>query len=141
MAKIILAALAGTVVYFLAGWLVFEGLLGSYMNAHTTQVPGFKKNAEESSMGMLLVSCAAYALLLALVFGQWTSVQTFWEGAKLGALIGLLVAVMTNSYWFSVSHFFNGFAPLFVDVAAAGMTVGLMGGVVGWVLGYGIKGG
>jgi hypothetical protein len=134
MVKIILAALSGTVVYFLAGWLVFEGLLGTYMNANTTQIPGFKKSAEESSMAMLLVSCAAYALLLALVFGHWTTVRTFWEGAKLGALIGMLFAVMTNSYWFSTTHFFNGPAPLLVDVVAAGVTVGLMGGVVARVL-------
>ena len=30
----------------------------------------------------------------------------------------------------NASHFFNGPAPLLVDVVAAGVTVGLMGGVV-----------
>jgi hypothetical protein len=135
MVKIIVAALSGTIVYFLAGWLVFEGLLGTYMNANTTQIPGFKKSAEESSMVLLLVSCAAYALLLALVFGYWTNVRTFWEGAKLGALMGVLVAVMTNTYWFSTTHFYNNPAPLLADVAAAGITVGLMGGVVARMLG------
>jgi hypothetical protein len=43
---------------------------------------------------------------------------------------------MTDTYWFSTSHFFNGPAPLLADVAAAGLTVGVMGGVIGWVLGY-----
>ncbi len=134
MIKIVVAALSGTIVYFLAGWLVFEGLLGTYTNAHTTQIPGFKKSAEESSMALLLVSCAAYALLLALVFGYWTNVRTFWEGAKLGALIGVLVAIMTDTYWFSTTHFYNGPTPLLADVAAAGVTVGIMGGVVARML-------
>jgi hypothetical protein len=136
MIKILLATLAGTIVYFLAGWLVFEGLLGNYMSAHTTQIAGFKKSETESSMLMLIVSCAAYALLLAVIFGNWTQISTFQEGAILGAIIGILVAVMTNSYWYSTSHFYNSLVPLFADVAAAGATVGLMGGVIGWVLGY-----
>jgi hypothetical protein len=135
MIKIALAALVGTIVYFGIGWLVFEGLLGKYMSANTTQIVGFKKSEEEASMVMLIVSCAAYALLLAIVMGNWTQVNTFKEGAILGATVGILVATMTNSYWYSTSHFFNGFAPLLVDIAAAGVTVGIMGGVIAWVLG------
>jgi hypothetical protein len=135
MIKILLAALVGTIVYFGIGWLVFEGLLGKYMSANTTQIVGFKKSEEEASMLMLIVSCAAYALLLAIVMGNWTQVNTFKEGAILGATAGILVATMTNSYWYSTSHFFNGFAPILADIAAAGVTVGIMGGVIAWVLG------
>lgn len=135
MLKILLAALVGTIAYFLIGWLVFEGLLGKYMSANTTQIVGFKKSPEESSMAMLMLSCAAYALLLAIVMGKWADINTFKEGVQLGAIMGILIAIMTNSYWYSTSNFFNGFAPLLVDVAAAGVTVGLMGGVIGWVLG------
>jgi hypothetical protein len=136
MIKIILAALAGTIVYFGIGWIVFEGLLGKYMSANTTQIVGFKKSEEESNILMLIVSCAAYALLLAIIMGNWTNVSTFKDGAILGATIGILVGIMTNSYWFSTTHFFNSIAPLLVDVAAAGVTVGIMGGAIGWVLGY-----
>jgi hypothetical protein len=135
MIKIALAALVGTIVYFGIGWLVFEGLLGKYMSANTTQIVGFKKSEEESSMLMLIVSCAAYALLLAVVMGNWTQVNTFKEGAILGATVGILVATMTNSYWYSTSHFFNGFAPILADIAAAGVTVGIMGGAIAWILG------
>ena len=134
MIKILLAALVGTIVYFGIGWLVFEGILGKYMSANTTQIAGFKKSEEESSMLMLIVSCAAYAFLLALVMGNWTTVSTFKDGVILGATVGILVAIMTN-YWYSTSHFFNNLSPLLVDVAAAGVTVGIMGGVIGWFLG------
>jgi hypothetical protein len=136
MIKILLAAAAGTIVYFLFGWLVFEGLLGKYMSANTTQIAGFKKSEEESSMLLILVSCAAYALLLAILMGQWAQVTTFQEGLKIGVVTGVLVATMTNTYWYSTSHFFNGFAPVLADIAAAGLTVGVMGGAIGWFLGY-----
>jgi hypothetical protein len=139
MIKIFLAALVGTIVYFGFGWLIFEGLLGKYMSANTTQIVGFKKSEEESSMVMLIVSCAAYALLLSIVMGNWTQVNTFKEGAILGATVGILVATMTNSYWYSTSHFFNGFTPLLIDIAAAGVTVGVMGGTIGWFLRFAAK--
>jgi hypothetical protein len=135
MIKILLAALVGTIVYFGIGWLVFEGLLDKYMSANTTQIVGFKKSEEESSMVMLIVSCAAYALLLAVVMGNWTQVNTFKEGAILGATVGILVATMTNSYWYSTTHFFNSIVPVLVDIAAAGLTVGIMGGAIAWILG------
>jgi hypothetical protein len=85
----------------------------------------------------LIISCAAYALLLTIIFSQWAHITTFKEGAMLGSIVGVLVAIMTNSYWFSTTHFFNSFTPICADVAAAGVTVGFMGGVIGWVLGYG----
>ena len=106
------------------------------MSANTTQIAGFKKTEAESSMLMLIVSCAAYALLLAILMGQWAQVSTFREGLKIGAITGVLVATMTNSYWYSSSHFFNGFQPLLADIVAAGLTVGVMGGAIGWFLGY-----
>lgn len=135
MLKILVSALAGTVAYFLVGWLVFEGLLGKYISANTTQIEGFKKSPEESSMALLVVSCAAYALLLSIIMGKWAHIHTFKEGAILGAVTGILIAIMTDTYWFSTSHFYNGPVPLLADVAAAGVTVGVMGGVIGWVLG------
>ena len=135
--QLFLAAAAGAITYFLAGWLVFEGLLGSYMQANTTQIEGFKKTEAESSMVLIFVSCAAYALLLTWFFQYAPSIRTFKSGFAMGAVVGILVAVMTNTYWYATSHFFNDFKPILADVAAAGLTVGIMGGVVAWVLGRG----
>jgi FtsH-binding integral membrane protein len=40
------------------------------MNDNTKQLAGFKKNEEESSLLMLIISCVAYALLLSLILGD-----------------------------------------------------------------------
>jgi hypothetical protein len=132
--RIAVATLLGTFVYFLFGWLVFERLLGRYMAAHTTQLAGFRKAEGEASMLLLLLSCAAYALLLAVVF-EWAGVRTMKEGLVLGAVMGVLVATMTNSYWYATSHFFLSWQPLVADICAAGVTVGVMGAAIGWCLG------
>lgn len=136
-AKLFWATLGGSIAYFIAGWLVFESLLGSYMQTNTTQIEGFKKNEAESSMVLIFVSCVAYALLLVLVFHFAPSIRNFKSGFALGAMVGILVAIMTNTYWFATSHFFNNFKPVLADIVAAGVTVGMMGGVVAWVLGRG----
>ena len=133
--RIALATLLGTLGYFLVGWLVFEGILGRYMAVHTTRLPGFHKEGDATSMLLLLLSCMAYALLLALIFERWAHVHTFKEGLLLGALIGMLVAIMTDLYWYSTSHFFNSLWPVAADVVAAAFTVGVMGGVIAWCLG------
>jgi hypothetical protein len=53
-----------------------------------------------------------------------------------GVTIGILVAIMTNTYWYSTTHFFKSLTPILVDVIAAALTVGFIGGVIGWVIGY-----
>ena len=86
-------------------------------------------------MLMLLLSCMAYALLLAVIFDRSARIHTFKEGLLLGALIGTLVAIMTDLYWYSSSHFFNSLWPVAADVGAAALTVGVMGGTIAWCLG------
>lgn len=133
--RITLAAMAGTLVYLLWGWFVFEWLLGPFMASATTSIPGFRKSEAEASMLMLVISCLAYAVLLILIFERWAMVRSWKRGLLYGALIGVLVAVMTDSYWYATSHFFNSLAPVVADVGAAGLTVGAMGAVIGAVLG------
>ena len=65
--RFVLASIVGTVVYFVVGWLVFELLLGAFMDEHTTQIQGFKRSEAGSNMAMLLLSCFAYATLLSVI--------------------------------------------------------------------------
>lgn len=135
--KLITATLVGTIVYLIVGWIVFEYLLGSYTNANTTQIVGFKKNEQESSILMLILSCTAYALLLSSLILYWINTSfNFKEGFKLGAVVGILVATMTDTYWYGTSHFYNNVTPMILDIIAASITVGIMGGAIALVLSY-----
>lgn len=136
MGRILIASIVGSIVYLLFGWLIFEGLLGEYTNSHTTNIPGFKKSSEESSMFFLILSCFAYATLLAFILGIWTNTYSFLGGFKVGAIVGTLVALMANSFWYSTSNFYNSLAPMIVDICAATITVGSMGGIISLALGY-----
>jgi heme/copper-type cytochrome/quinol oxidase subunit 3 len=135
--KLITATLVGTIIYLIVGWIVFEYLLGSYTNANTTQIVGFKKNEQESSMLMLILSCTAYTLLLSSLMLYWINTSfNLKEGFKLGAVVGILVATMTDTYWYGTSHFYNNVTPMILDIIAASITVGIMGGAIALVLSY-----
>ena len=135
--KLIIGTLTGTIIYFIVGWIVFEFLLGSYTNANTTQIVGFKKDEQESSLPMLILSCTAYAMLLTSLMLYWINTSlNFKDGIKLGASVGLLVAIMTDTYWYGTSNFYNNATPMILDIMAASITVGIMGGSISLVLSY-----
>jgi hypothetical protein len=135
--KLIIGTLTGTIVYFIVGWLVFEFILGSYTSENTTQILGFKKNEQESSLPMLILSCTAYAMLLSSLMLYWINTSlNFKEGFKLGAIVGSLVALMADTYWYGTSNFYNNVTPMILDIIAAKITVGIMGSAISLVLSY-----
>lgn len=135
--KLITGTLAGTIIYLVIGWIVFEYILGSYTSENTTQIVGFKKNEQDSSILLLIVSCTAYAMLVTSLMLYWIKKSlNFKEGIKLGAILGTLVAIMTNSYWYGTSHFYNNATVMILDIIAATISVGIMGGAIAFVLSY-----
>ena len=123
--------MVGTVVYFLFGYLVFDLILGPFSIAHTTALPGFKKD-DEQTLVWILFSCLAYASLLSIILINWQNEYRPGSGFAKGAVIGTLIACMTDFYWYGTSHFFNNFLPVAADIAAAGLTVGIMGLAIVW---------
>ena len=131
--KIGLISLLGSLFYLGVGWLVFDLLLGPYTEAHTTNLPGFKKNAEENSVLCLYISCLAYAVLITYILVFISNTQRVFQGFLQASLIGMLVATMTDTYWYGSSHFYDTVWVMILDIVAAGITVGLLGFVVTWL--------
>lgn len=127
MKKFILLTLIGTITYFVVGWLVFDLILGTYTEANTTQLAGFKRSAAEFNWLFLVTSCAAYAALVVYILAHLTRTTDPVKGTIAGAVVGILVAIMANTYWLASSHFYNNVAVAFVDVAGAAVAVGLLG--------------
>ncbi len=86
---------------------------------------------------MIILSCTAYATLLTSLMLYWINTSlNFKDGIKLGASVGLLVAIMTDTYWYGTSNFYNNATPMILDIMAASITVGIMGGTISLVLSY-----
>lgn len=138
--KLIASTLTGTIVYLLVGYLIFEVILGNYTMAHTTQLPGFRKDDGFTSMVFISISCMAYALLLSVILGKWLKTNSPAKGFGVGALVGTLVAVMADFYWYATSTFYSDLSPLLADIVAAAVSVGIMGASIAWVLGRNLFG-
>jgi len=52
--KLILAALAGSVIQFLLGWLIYGILLANFMNCNTSHYEGLMKDMETGSFIILI---------------------------------------------------------------------------------------
>lgn len=120
----------GTIAYYLFGWLVFDFILGNYTNLNTTQLAGFKKTEEQFSMLLLIVSCTAYACLLSFILVYLLNIKQLIKAFMIGSTVGILVAIMTDSYWFATSHFYSNYTVMFLDILAAGISVGVLGLVI-----------
>ncbi len=128
--KTLILVLAGTIAYLAFGWVVFDLLLGAYTEKNTTAIAGFKKTPEQFITSFLVLSCAAYAALIVFVLVHLAKTRNVARGAAISAVIGILVAVMTDSYWFASSNFYNNVLVPIADVAGAAISVGFLGAVV-----------
>jgi hypothetical protein len=128
--KIFITTVIGTIAYYLFGWLVFDFILGNYINLNTTQLTGFKKTEEQFSMLLLIVSCTAYACLLSFILVYLLNIKQLIKAFMIGSTVGILVAIMTDSYWFATSHFYSNYTVMFLDILAAGISVGVLGLVI-----------
>ncbi len=131
---ILFSIIVGTIIYLLFGYIVFEIMLGKYTKKNTLQLKGFNKSDKESSMTFLVLSCAAYAALITFVLYNWQSDLSILEAFVVSGIIGVLVALMANLFLYSTTHFYNNLKSLIADVAAAFITVGVLGAVVNLIL-------
>lgn len=128
--KLIVTTLVGTFAYFIFGWFIFEFLLGNYTTLNTTQLAGFKKSPEESSISLLIVSCAAYALLMSYILVSHLNIKNLLKAFFIGSTVGVLVAIMADTYWYATTNFYSNFTVVLLDIIGAGISVGFMGLVI-----------
>lgn len=131
---ILLSIIIGTVTYLAFGYFVFEVVLGKFTKENTLQLKGFNKSDKDTSTPFLILSCAAYAALITFVLYNWQSQHEAIDAFIISGIIGLLVAVMANTFWYSTTYLYKNLQPLIADVAAAFVTVGVMGMVISFIL-------
>ena len=132
--KVLLATLAGTVVFFLLGWVVWGMLLADFMAKNAGA--GTMKAESEMVWWAMIVSNAAAAFLLAYIYGKWANISTFMTGLKAGALITFFIALSVDMYLYAGTNLttLNG---ALVDIVSWTVVGAIVGGVIGLVLGSG----
>src|SRR5687768_4314136 len=132
--RTLVATLAGAVVLFFGGWLIFGLLLANYMKANTVQYAGLMKEPMPDMIPLALANLAL-AWLFAFVFDYWAGIRTFVTGLKGGALITLPIMLWIDLQFMAFMNLYTSIVPLIIDIIAATVLGAIAGGVVGLVLG------
>lgn len=132
--KFLLAGVAGGVVLFLLGFLIWGVLLEDFMKNNMGPV----QNLDKVPMvwWAMIMGNLAVGFLLAYIYGQWASITIPLTGLKAGAVIGALYAIAMDFMLFSTTNIMNMTAVI-VDIVATTVAFAITGAVVAFVLGMG----
>jgi hypothetical protein len=115
----ILSGFIGGVLDFLIGWLFYNMLFEEYF--------GIDK---QISLGAVFGESLSFGFLIAFIFVYLSHTQTFSNGLRIGATLGLLVGVMSNfSYWGGQDY--ADWEKFLFDVVLYFVTGAIVGGGIG----------
>ncbi len=131
--KISIAGIAGGVVAFFAGWLIYGILLMDFMAAHSNT--SINRTEEEFVWWAMIISNLAWGFLLAYIFNRWANINTVWAGMVAGATICFFVGLSYSLSMYALTTLYNDMTGLLVDNVLGIVMGAIIGGVVGLVLG------
>jgi len=132
--KVLLAGIAGTVSFFILGWVVYGMMLMDFMAANVGTATGVNKSEEEMSFLWIVIGNLASGYLLAIIFGSYGNITTAMAGAKAGAVIGLLMSIGYDAIMYGTTNIMNMNA-MWADIAVSTIMCAITGAVVAAVLG------
>ena len=132
--KIAIASVAGGLVFWLLGGLIYGMLLTGFMEEHAAGTMTNMRGNDDMILWAMIIGNLLQAGLLAYIYDHWANISTFMGGAKAGALIGLLIAGSVGFIGYAV---FSGSDVTWVitDMVVHAVMSAIAGGVIGLVLG------
>jgi hypothetical protein len=132
----IIAVVAGAVLYFFAGWLVFGFLLMGFYSAHTMHYEGLMK--EMPNLFAVFISCLLTTSLYAFVFEKWANIRSFGKGFTGGMIISFFIYASMDVSFAGMYNLFD-IPVLVVDILVSTVLGGIIAGFIAWILGMGQK--
>jgi uncharacterized protein YacL len=132
--KLAFATLAGAVTAFILGYALYGVLLAGFFAANAGSAMGVMK--EPFNLIAIGLGQVPLALLMTLVISRWGNARSIAGGAKVGALIGFLIALGYDLTMYGSSNLSNLTATV-VDPVVSLVLSGITGAVIGLVLSKG----
>lgn len=129
--KTFISGLAGGIVFFLAGYLVYGVLLMDYFTSNMTSYPGLLK--EPMELWAIGVGNILWGILLAYIFNM-AGVLSASRGAMNGAIILFLFGLGLNFVLYGQWNLYS-LSLCLVDSIGMAIIGALGGAVIGWLLG------
>jgi hypothetical protein len=130
--RIFVGTLVAGVLMFLLGGLIYGVLLMDFMAQncdHSTSRP-----EDQMIWWALIASNFTWGLLLTVII-DWSGRFTPANGARVGAVLGLLSGLGFDLAMYAMSTMFHNFTVIIVDCIGFSVMFALAGLVTGWVMG------
>ena len=131
--KVSIAGIAGAVVAFFLGWLIYGILLKDFMAEHCNT--SIMRPETAFIWWSMIAANLCWGILLAYIFNRWANISSLSAGLSAGAIISLLVGLSYSLSFYAMSTMYNDMTGLLVDVAVGTVMGAIVGAVVGFVLG------
>lgn len=132
--RILAASLAGALVFFSLGFVIYTMVVDPIMKNYMNHFPGLMKEPMPDIL-LLFAWNFCMAFLFAFIFERWASVRTFVGGIKAGAGLMFIIALMTDLSNLAFMNIYKGYVGVVLDVVAATILGTIACGVIGLVLG------
>lgn len=132
--RVLAATVAGGIVFYAVGFVLFVVVLDPIMKPYMNQFPGLMKEPMPDLIFLPLWNLTM-AFLFAIVFEKWASIRTFVGGLKGGFILMLLITLIIDLQYVAFTNVFKGPIAFIIDVVAATALGTFAAGVVGAVLG------
>lgn len=136
--KMLISGIAGGIVAFFAGWLIYGMLLMDFMAENSGTATGVMRPEAEMVWWALILGNICTGILYSYIFNRWANISTLSAGLSAGAVIGLIMGASFDLTMYGTSNIL-AMKAIWVDIAASAVLGAIVGAVVGWVNGMGKK--
>jgi hypothetical protein len=132
----VIATVVGGVVFFLLGYVFYGLIFADFFAQNVGSATGLAKSPGDMNFIALFLGNLSGAALLTVIFGHWGNIKSFAEGAKAGAIIGLLISLSWDLVMYGTTNAMNLAATL-IDPIIGAVMMAIVGGIVAAILGRG----
>jgi hypothetical protein len=137
--KFFLAAIVGSAVFFLLGYLVFGMLLTNFLHDNSglakDVLDKFNRPMNEFNWGAMVLAHLAGGFMFATV-AMWANARSLGAGLKVGAIIAFLMAVQVNCLFYGTSNLYS-ITSLCTHIIAITVILSITTGIMAMILGTG----
>ena len=131
MGRIVLAGLIAGTVAFMFGFLTYGFVLEDFFMANAGSAEGVERG-DDMLMLPLIIGHLAWGLLLAYIIGKLGRINTFRDGAAVGAVLGFLGTAAVDLISFGTTNLTTLEGTL-VNILILTIISATIGGIVGWI--------
>ncbi len=136
--KFLLSGIAGGIVSFFAGYLLYGLLLMDFFTKNVGSATNVMRPPAEMIWWAMILGSVCFGLVLSYVFTKWANIQTAGAGATAGFVISLFMTAGFDFMMYGQTNISNLQAS-FVDIICGAVLGAVSGAVVGLVNGMGKK--